>query len=646
MRAVDPADVTAALATEWLITNGRGGYAMGTALGANTRRYHGLFVAAMWPPIGRVLVLHSANAQLVQGDDTIELDGQQFGPEPVLHPDGWRHLTTMELEPPLAVRWTHVVDGLTIVRDVEIVRGASRVRVRYHVSGARTEALLRIRPRMPLRDFHAIDHAGDAEPTLACFEAASFVVERGEIAARVSVQGGAYRIEPEWWHDFAYTQDRDRGQPWREDVWSPGIIEARVTPERPTILELDVALERPVTPRVPLTAAPACGTSIRDRLAVAADQFVVGRCDEGRTGCSIIAGYPWFADWGRDALIALPGLLLGRGRIDESIEVLRTFARHAQRGLIPNCFHDNEPPQYNAADAALWFVRAVHRLHEVTGAAPDDLTAACGTIINAYRRGTDFGIGVDPDDGLLVAGDGIAPVTWMDAQRDGCAFTPRVGKVVELNALWHAALLAVGEMVGGVVGGGLRNEAQAVAQSFRDRFWWPERGCLHDVLEPRDGAWIGDERLRPNQIFAGSLGDELLEPAQRAGVLDAVRTHLLTPYGLRTLSPDDPGYVGRYEGDLRQRDAAYHNGTVWPWLLGPYGEAVLRERDFSAEAREAVRGIMSPLLETLDRDCLGQIAEVYDGDAPHRPSGCPAQAWSVAVMLELLDRMERKRAPQ
>jgi predicted glycogen debranching enzyme len=377
------------------------------------------------------------------------------------------------------------------------------------------------------------------------------------------------------------------------------------------------------------------------RLHHAARQFVVAR-RSGRPGAvSVIAGYPWFADWGRDSMISLPGLLLSTGRLDEARAVLETFADHMRDGLLPNCFHDDEAPRYNTVDASLWFVHAVHAFGQARGAAiPPRLLRACHEVIDAYTAGIGS-IALDPADGLIKAGDPASALTWMDAARGGEVFTPRRGKAVEINALWHHALRCLAEVDGPTKRGqALDGLAAQCAESMRQAFWWPQRDCLHDVLVETADGWRGNERMRPNQVLAVSLAHSPLSEVQQRSVVAAVQRDLLTPYGLRTLAPDDPAYRGRYEGDLMQRDAAYHQGTVWPWLMGPFVEAVLRIGGFDRPSAERARTLLDPLLAELDTGCLNQLAEVYDGDAPHRPSGCPAQAWSVAEVLRVLTTIE------
>jgi len=365
-------------------------------------------------------------------------------------------------------------------------------------------------------------------------------------------------------------------------------------------------------------------------LAAATDAFVVKR----RGATSVIAGYPWFADWGRDTMIALPGLLLLTGRHAEAGDVLEMFAKRQRNGLIPNRFDDGtDCPHYNSVDASLWFIHAACEYARVTGDGElfdDALGPACLEVVRAYREGADFGIGMD-DDGLIFAGDQTTQLTWMDARRNGVVFTPRHGKAVEVNALWHHGLVLLGRTVGD---SSLIELAGRVASAFLPAFWWDERGCLRDVLTPMGaGKWRASAQIRPNQIFAASLEHSPLDREHRRRVVGVVRDRLLTPMGLRTLDPADPSYIARFEGDMMARDRAYHNGTVWPWLIGAYVEGLLRAESFSEDARSEARGVLAPLIDQLAGPYPGAIAEVFDGDEPRRPGGCIAQAWSVAEVF-------------
>jgi predicted glycogen debranching enzyme len=637
LRKLSPTDPTDGLSTEWLITNGLGGYAMGTALGVNTRRYHGLLIASTQPPVGRILALHSLIEQLEIGGETIDLSAQQFGPDLTLHPDGWQRIVRFAHRPPVACVWEREIGSIALTRTLLLHRADQVAELTWSVSGLDRPALLRLRPLTPMRDFHGLDHAREHEPAVSLADEQTLTLRRVGMEMWMHAARGRWRIEPQWWHQFAYSRDRDRGQEWVEDVWSPGVVEFELEPGSSIEVALEVGVpigsrvDEPVIEPLPAMASPV------ERLRAAADQFIVRRRVGDRWVPTIIAGYPWFADWGRDTMIALPGLMLCATRFAEAKALLLAFGERVRGGLLPNVFSDyDEYAAYNTADASLWYIHAVHSYAKTSGDTDlASLLGACRAIIDGYRQGTDYAIGLCDDD-LITCGDGGHPVTWMDAKRGGITFTPRDGKCVEINALWHNALLALAELT---TDESERSElcaaAERTASSFREKFWWPERQCLHDVLL-RDQDWRPDDALRCNQIFAVSLPFSPLTPEQQRSVVNIVRDRLLTPYGLRTLEPGDRRYQPRFEGDLMQRDGAYHNGTVWPWLIGPYGEAMLRADDFSDAARSEVRRTLRPLINELDFGCLNQLAEVYDGDPPHREAGCVAQAWSVAEVLRLM----------
>jgi len=646
----DPKSIDAALRTEWLLTNGLGGYAMGTILGVNTRRYHGLLVAATTPPVGRAVVLHSLIGRCTFGEHVFDFATQQFVDGEgrlLLHPDGYRRLARVDVEPPHRITWTYRVHQATLRRRLSLEAGRPMARVEYEIENAPPDVHISVRPLLPLRDFHALGHEGRGGPAVMSVQEGEAIVQRGDV--RVRLTGPTLHGDPQWWRGFAYALDRDRGQEWREDVWSPGAYEGLAATHVRNSASFTIEVLDAHAPARPKKSRDADSVAVPkgvQPVAVAAKAFVVAReSTAGGWTSSVIAGFPWFGDWGRDTMIALPGLMLCTGRLDEARSTLECFARHLRNGLIPNLFDDyGGAAHYNTVDASLWFVHAVHALSpspKGRGEAPvANLVAACRDIIAAYQRGTDFGIRMDHD-GLIVAGDETTQLTWMDAARDGVVFTPRCGKAVEINALWHNALLCLSEMADD---SHERNElimlARRVAASFRSAFWWDERQCLHDCLSPSGMGFAPDGRLRPNQTFAVSLPYSPLNEPQHRAVVKVVGERLLTPFGLRTLDRDDPNYKPRYEGDLFQRDAAYHNGTVWPWLIGPYCEALLRVENFNAESTKRVRELLQPLIGEMSNAtggrCLGQIAEVYDGEPPHRPSGCPAQAWSVAEILRVL----------
>lgn len=658
--------------TEWLLTNGLGGFAMGTALGAPTRRYHGLLVAALSPPVQREVILHSVVDEVVLNEERrvaltpFRFRGAEPGPPPLVR-----------FEKDLSCRWRFRVGGVggaEVIKEVFLHPARNAVTVRYEVRAGAEATELVCRPLVAMRDAHALLASGDpAPPVPAGVSERGLTVVRGAARLEVWSERAAFRVDPQWWYGFEYRCERERGFDCHEDLYSPGAysvsvaarVEGRVEitawiGERPRSVSTDQRERAEELERHAGAALEGCEKAdapSRDalrRLTFAASDFVVHRGEKAdskwekparQVGCTIIAGYPWFTDWGRDAMIALPGLLLSTGRDDEALAVLSTLARRRRRGLIPNTFSDQTgEPQYNTVDASLWFIHAACEYLKVSGMGlgfDHHLRNACMDIVEAYAAGTDYGIRVD-DDGLVTAGDPSTQLTWMDAKRDGVVFTPRHGKAVEINALWIHGLTALAAAIGNPSEATrLRGMAQRAAASFARQFWNSRADCLYDVLQPEPGGgWTPNEQIRPNQIFAVSLeGSPLTERQQRA-VVQTVRTRLSTPHGLRTLDPTDPAYRGRFTGPIFERDGAYHNGTAWPWLMGPFAEAVLRIGRFSPAARADAKALLRPLVARLDAECLGQLPEVFDGDdtpdAPQRPGGCPAQAWSVAEVLRVL----------
>ncbi len=624
------------LSREWLLTNGIGGYAASSIVGCNTRRYHGLLVAATLPPVGRVMALaRLGEIFCVGGDESrlLEFSINQFANE--FHPRGDRYLRRFELND--AARFEYDVEGIHVVKEVRMAWMRNVVGVRYTVDpGGRGNVEMRLMPFVGLRDFHGIRRGERHIGVEASEEGARFSGEGATLHLRT--RDARFVESPQWWFGHEYAIDRERGQEHVEDLLSPGRfvrnIEGKTTitlwasMEAIELPDWDGEIARGAAAKREARAGAGDRPSITiQRLLRAADDFVVPRKDpEGRDGATLLAGYPWFADWGRDTFISLPGLLLATKRFRQAREVLTVYAKYVSEGMIPNRFDDyTSAPSYNTVDASLWFIHAAYEYLRMSGdreTFDSALLGACGEIVEGYRRGTRYGIRMDPEDGLVTQGDSNTQLTWMDAKFEGRAFTPRQGKAVEINALWYNALRLM-----------KRDDlADRVGESFRRVYWQsPFRG-LCDVVD-------GDRRdtaIRPNQIFAVSLPHSPLTREQRGAVVEVVRRELLTPVGLRTLSPGDPNYHPRYTGPQALRDEAYHNGTVWPWLMGPFLESHLRVHERSAESIEQARRWLSPLIEHLvGQGCIGQIAEVFDGDAPHRPGGCCAQAWSVAETLRL-----------
>lgn len=639
--------------SEWLLTNGLGGFALGTVSGIPERRYHGMLIGSTRPPVGRVMGLNAV-AETVTA--SLGTPRGKVTERRAMSSFRFRAWDGEFARPPVGfgrdedgVTWTYrpfgAGAGVEVRKRLRLIGGRNAVEVGYEVTSPEP-CTLELSPLTALRDMHALTHGG--EGTDVREEPGGIVrVRRGSHVLRLAAAGARPEVRPDWWWRFEYARERERRQESVEDMLSPCrfVFDAPPGGGRVRLLAwMDdagpPAEDESASRRDRLRAHSAflsrgCAGNGRAgaELAAAADQFVVRRDSHGGM-TTVIAGYPWFADWGRDTMIALPGLMLATGRFEEALGTLRGFAAMQRDGLVPNCFDDSGECRYNTVDASLWFVHACLEYLRASGdrAGFDrTLRPACQRVIDAYRRGTDFGIRMDPEDGLIAAGDETTQLTWMDAARDGVVFTPRAGKPVEVNALWHSVLRRLG--------GELGDLASRVAGSFAEKYWNEKEGCLFDVL-PRGGG-EPSAQIRPNQVYAVSLEHSALPPAKQRAVLASVRWHLLTPRGLRTLAPTDPSYRGWYEGDMMQRDGAYHNGTVWPYLLGAYAEAVLRVGRFSAEARAEVQTLVEPLIFGLldpeargdDDGPLGTIAEVYDGDEPRHSDGCPAQAWSVAEVL-------------
>lgn len=692
---VDPETL---LRTEWLLTDGAGGFAMGTALGAPARRYHGLLIGATRPPVGRVMAWNSTIERLVVDPGTgaeksYDLSTFRF-PEGLLHPDGRTRLERFETDA-TRCRWTWRIGEIEVEREVTLLPPAAPahadVCVAYTMRSPRAARLI-VSPLVSVRDFHALLRIQDGWALRAESMGQSGVgIVRDALRLDIVCDGGLYEHAPDWWRRFRLDREAERGQDCGEDLFTPGrfVFEAPRAGSR--TVERRAALRGSLRPagapalsardsfteaanareavrtrlggaraRLAKSAPGATGDERAARLADAADQFVVARSVGGRAARTVLAGYPWFADWGRDTLIATPGLLLATGRFQEALGCLETFARHVRNGLTPNVFDDyTGEPHYNTVDASLWLLHGATEYARLSGDAPgfrDLLLPACLNIIEWYTKGTEFGVRVDPADGLVTAGDESTQLTWMDAKRDGTVFTPRHGKAIEINALWRHGLRAVAAALGPgdkKLAADLVSKADRAGRSIVQHFWSDTDGWLADCLRPGPGgAWTPVRELRPNQLFAVSLAHSPLSQAQQRSVVEAVAQSLVTPMGVRTLAPDAPGYRARYEGGMWERDSAYHNGTAWPWLMGPFVEALLRAEKFSPAARARARAALEPLLEamlgpTRGGACLGQIAEVYDGsgspDRPQAPGGCPAQAWSVAEVLRALALCEADR---
>ncbi len=682
---------------EWLLTNGTGAYAMGTVSGIATRRYHGLLIAATHPPVGRVVALNQMleRLSLGSGSDEIKLEPwtaclfkDRYGGQ-VVSPQG--HLSLHRFEKGLSVRWEYVQpivlgdssgeSQIRFTRELELHWKQQAATLRYTVHAIHNDrqtppkATLRLSPMLTLRDFHSLVHQGD--PAGIAVDRVSqdrhtVTIRRGEVAVTLSCDAGEFvPHEPgpsQWWNAVHYPLENQRGQDDREDYFVPGWFEVGCDLGAQTAVTLTVALGQeaanrsqgaqlttqrqnhlqPIADRLaaylPQPKAQLNTQGLAQALAIAADDFVVDRQFQGRSLKTLVAGYPWFADWGRDTFIALPGLLLTTGRYDEAKAILEVFAGVIKDGLVPNRFddYDEASAHYNSVDASLWFVHSAIGYVRTSGdrAAWDQwLADAVIGVVEAFIRGTDHGIQMTGD-GLVTAGSPGTQLTWMDAACGGVIFTPRHGKAVEINALWYHALTGVAELIQAThasTADHYTKLAKRVKRSFGKMFWNDQLGHLYDhVWVDQDDQPHVDQTLRPNQILAVCLPQSPLPVTKQRKVIKAVRERLLTPYGLRTLPVDDPNYHGQYRGPAFDRDRAYHQGTVWPWLIGPYAEAVLRVGKFSNAAKAQALAAITPLMQWLMGDGLGQLHEIHEADPPHHPVGCMAQAWSVAQVLNVL----------
>ena len=629
---------------EWLETNGLGGFASSTILGLNTRRYHGLLVAATKPPVGRMLLLSKLEETLVVNGERFDLSSNQY--PGAIHPQGYRYLKEFRLDPfPVFV---YEIAGVTLEKSVFMVHGENTVVVEYKrrkKSRAVKECHLEIHPLVAFRDYHSTTH------------------ENSAISNHIEMLNGLVSIRPYgdlpelhfahnadeltqtgfWYRSFEFQEERKRGLDFNEDLFNHFALKFDLSKssaatiiastERKDVGAADKLRKAEINRRKKLLKGVKRDELVQT-LTLAADQFIVARGDQK----TVIAGYHWFSDWGRDTMIALPGLTLTTSRYDIAKSILLEFANHVNQGMLPNRFPDaGEEPEYNTVDATLWYFEAVRALLAHTDEydfVRQHLYETLKDIIAWHERGTRYQIHVDSD-GLLFAGEAGVQLTWMDAKVGDWIVTPRIGKPVEIQALWYNAL---GVMEALAIKFGDSSSAEHFAEmaerakaSFNRQFWNEAAGCLFDVVNGDDR----DVSIRPNQIFAISLPHSMLNADQAKQIVAVVERELLTPVGLRSLSANDPDYIGIYQGDMRSRDGAYHQGTVWPWPMGAFITAYLKVNGQSKTARKQARKWIDGFQAHLNEACLGQVSEIFDGDAPHLAKGCVAQAWSVAELLRV-----------
>jgi len=655
----------ASLRREWLVTNGIGGYAMGTVAGARTRRYHSLLTASLQPPTRRTVMVASL-------DTWIEINGRRYPlvthewAAGVVLPDGYRHLEHFELDGTIPV-FTWALGDVQIVQRIWMAHGHNTTYVTFTYQRGCADVRLVTKPLCTFRDHHhltrggfAIDVQHDAGGPWADGHTLTITArpERGSPGARpyriLANRGTAY-AETEWWWNFHLSAEKARGEDDQEDLFAAATISTglelgetlalALTADDGDPLPWDEALHaEQARQRALLEQAdlPADAPDWIEQLVLAADQFIVTRDIGGEDGKSIIAGYPWFSDWGRDTMIALPGLTLVTGRTDDALSILRTYARYVDQGMLPNRFPDEgAAPEYNTVDATLWYFQAIYAWYRAAGAdhpALPELYGVLVEIVDWHIRGTRFNIVRDPADGLLFAGEPGTQLTWMDVKANTWVATPRIGKPVEINALWYGALRVLAELAGALGYGEDVERYTRMADAVRERFnarYWYTGGYLYDVIDGPDGD---DPTLRPNQLFAVALPFPLLDADRARDVVTICARELAVSCGLRTLAPDETDYHGHYTGDRLQRDSAYHQGTAWAWLLGGFVDAHLRVFHDPVTALSYLR----PLADHLADYGLGTIGEIFDGDPPHTPRGCIAQAWSVAEALRAWHTLQQQ----
>lgn len=639
LTATDLHSLDIALYTEWLETNGLGGYSASTVSGAHSRRYHGLLVAAITPPVERCVMLSRLDETIICGGSSHELSTAVF--DGAIYPQGFEHQTlfTRDIFPV----WEFSLPGIRIRKTVGMLHGANTVVVRYECLEAPASFTLRLRPFVAARDYHALTRRNNSLDCRALWRESTLTLRSypGMPEISVHVPGGSFVSHPDWYYNYKLLVEQARGFDSAEDLFTPGTVDVHLSDGSTVAVVVSTEPNAPADGGKALAAEAARRTELLNRakphddlsraLILAADQFLARR---GAEGLTVIAGYPWFTDWGRDTMIALPGLTLATGRWQEGRNILETFLNSVSEGMIPNLFPDgNQPPLYNTVDATLWLFVALFEYIKTT----QDRTLIDSTtltklkeILDWHYRGTRFGIGADID-GLLSAGDNSVQLTWMDAKIGDWVVTPRSGKAVEIQALWYNAHCILAELLEQARdsrgASQQRSQAQKIKDAFDQAFWCAEHGYYFDYIDGDNK----DAALRPNQIFALSLPFPIAIPERATAVLKKIRQELYTPVGLRTLTPKHPAYQGRYVGGPRQRDGAYHQGTVWAWLLGPYISALLRfgGAEGPTDAAAAIKAIAPHLLQ----GCIGSVSEIFDGDAPHIPRGAFAQAWSVGEIL-------------
>ncbi|HET7002843.1 MAG TPA: amylo-alpha-1,6-glucosidase [Puia sp.] len=645
-----------AIQYEWLETNGLGGWSGSSVLNCNTRRYHGLLVAATNPPAERMNLLSKLDEAIVTQDGRFELATNQYA-DHVIHPAGYQYLQQFFRD--LFPEWIYELNGIRIGKTIAMPHGENTTLIIYDVLNAETTFSLELLPLISAKGYHSLRHASDNIWWDVSFENGIFRNRPFEGAPEIfiSVPGSSYRHEPKWFYRFNYAVEIYRGQDFEEDLFNHGVFSVSlkqgdslgiiVSTDNPKGRDTHQLLKKETARRLSLLKDFPSDETFR-QLVLAADQFIVKRTipglsnSESREGATVIAGYHWFTDWGRDTMISLPGLCISTGRFEDAKKILSAFARSVSQGMLPNRFQDNqEPPEYNNVDGTLWYFIAVYKYLQATNDVKfilGEILPVLKNIIDWHYKGTRYHIHVD-DDGLLFAGEEGQQLTWMDARIGHWVVTPRMGKPVEIQALWFnvlkifSKLLLLNNQMEDALA--INQNAEIARGSFTKKFWFAKGGYLYDVI---DENGMTDPSLRPNQLFAISLPFPLLRGERAASVLKVVGEKLYTPIGLRSLNTDDIHYTGIYGGDAYKRDSSYHEGTVWTWLLGPYVDAIMKTEKSKYKAERVIQKFSYHLSE----GCIGTVSEIADGDGAHHPRGCVAQAWGVAEILRVIKDYDLK----
>jgi predicted glycogen debranching enzyme len=631
---------------EWLETNGIGGFASSTVPGINTRRYHGLLIAALRPPVGRYVLLSKLEETLFLNGSRYDLSANQYAG--AVHPRGYAHLASFRLDPfPI---FTYEVGGVRIEKRVFMVQGENTTVVEYELPGTGATCTIEVRPLIAFRDYHSTTHAnGTLNPAIDETPAGVSIKPYDGLPRLYFAHNAAWVArEGNWYYNFEYARERERGLDFQEDLFEPLVMQFEIGAGASATIIVSTEIRdasdtltlrrNEIARRAGLRAGSPFDDPLTADLTAAADQFIVKRAGNLHT---VIAGYHWFADWGRDTMIALPGLTLTTGRFAIARDILLAFSRVEDMGMLPNRFPDaGAAPEYNTADASLWYFEAIRKYVEYTGDigfVQENLYGTMKSVVDWHLRGTRYAIKCGPD-GLIDAGSPETQLTWMDAKIGDFVATPRNGKPVEIQALWYNALrftewlahrfedVAMERLIAGI--------APKTSESFNARFWNEDAGCLYDVV---NGDYR-DPAIRPNQVIALSLGYTMVPPDRARRILAVVERELLIGLGLRTLAPGDPQYCSKSDGGPIERDSSYHQGTVWPWLLGPFITACVRTRKMEGTigAADEARRWLEAFRDHLCVAGLGSISETLNTAPPHEPRGCIAQAWSVAEILRAL----------